>query len=67
MLCQECPVHNPQGRIQVLRKGGGSNIIFDVAKYIGVPEVGGGGVACMSTIRHSYRDYVIFEAKIFVI
>ena len=30
-----------QGRIQVLRKGGGS-IIFDVAKYIGVLEVEGG-------------------------
>ena len=32
-----------QGRIQVLRKGGGGSNIFDVAKYIGVLEVGGGG------------------------
>ena len=24
-------------------------------------EVGGGGVACMSTLRHSYRDAVILE------
>ena len=58
--------NNNQGRIQVLRKGGGSNI-FDVAKYIGVLEVGGGGVACMSTLRHLYRDSVILETKIFVI
>ena len=55
-----------QGRIQVLRKGG-VQYIFDVAKYIGVLEVGGGGVACMSTLRHSYRDSVILETKIFVI
>ena len=48
------------------KRGGGSNI-FDVAKYIGVLEVGGGGVACMSTLRHSYRDPVILETKIFVI
>ena len=46
---------------------GGSNI-FDVAKYIGVLEVGGGGgVACMSTIRRLYRGSVILETKIFVI
>ena len=57
--------HFPE-RIQVLRKGGGSNI-FDVAKYIGVLEVRGGGVACMSSLRCSYRDSVIFETKIFVI
>ena len=48
------------------KKGGGSNI-FVVAKYIGVLEVGGGGVAGMSTPRHSYRDSVILETKIFVI
>ena len=54
-----------QGLIQVLRKGGSN--IFDVAKYIGVLEVGGGGGACMSTPRHSYRDSVILETKIFVI
>ena len=54
-----------QGRIQVLRKGGSN--IFDAAKYIGVLEVGGGSVACMSTLRHSYRDYVILKTKIFVI
>ena len=41
------------------KRGGGSNI-FDVAKYIGVLEVGGWGVECMSTLRHSYRDSVIF-------
>ena len=52
-----------QGRIQVLRKGGGSNI-FDVPNYIGVLEGGGGGgVACMLTLRHSYRDSVILEIK----
>ena len=56
---------NLQGRIQVLRKGGSN--IFDVVKYIGVLEVWGGGVACMLTLRHSYRDYVILETKIFVI
>ena len=28
---------------------------------------GGGGVACMSILRHSYRDFVILETKIFVI
>ena len=24
-------------------------------------EVGGGGVACMSTLRHAYRDSVILD------
>ena len=62
------PLNRIQGRIQVLRKGGGSNI-FDVAKYIGVLEVGGGGggATCMSTLRNSYRDSVILETKIFVV
>ena len=48
------------------KRGGGCNI-FDVAKYIGVLEVEGGGVPCMSTLRHSYRDSVILETEIFVI
>ena len=53
-----------------MKRGGGSNI-FDAAKYIGgvleVGGVGGGGVACMSTLRHSYRNSVIMETKILVI
>ena len=54
-------LNREQGRIQVLRKGGGAVNIFNVAclKW-------GGGVACMSILCHSYRDFVIFETKIFV-
>ena len=58
--------NRPAGADPGFKKRGWSNI-FDVAKYIGVLEVGGGGVACMSTLRNSYREAVILETKIFVI
>ena len=58
---------SPSGADPGLKKRGGGSNIFDVAKYIGAQGVRGRGVACMSTLRHSYRDSVILETKIFVI